>query len=47
MSVYLVLKFSSGSKDLKREVDRSQMIHVLVSLAYQKQMLTFKMIQTF
>jgi hypothetical protein len=42
MSVNLVLKFSSGSKDLMREGERSKTIRVLVGLAHQKQMLTFK-----
>jgi hypothetical protein len=42
MSVYHVLKFSSGSKDLNREGERSKMIHVPVSLAHQRQMLTLK-----
>jgi hypothetical protein len=40
--VCLVLKFSSGSKDLKREGVRSKTIHVPVGLAHQKQMLTLK-----
>jgi hypothetical protein len=42
MSIYPVLKFLSGSKDLKREGERLKMIHVLVGLAHQKQMLTLK-----
>jgi hypothetical protein len=33
MSVYLVLEFSSGSKDLKREGKRLETIHVPVGLA--------------
>jgi hypothetical protein len=42
MNVYLIFKFSSGSKDLKREGKRSKMIHFPVGLAHQKQMLTLK-----
>jgi hypothetical protein len=42
MNVYLVLKFSSGSKNLKREGERSKMICILMGLSCQKQMLTLK-----
>jgi hypothetical protein len=42
MNVYLVLKFLSGSKGLKREGERSKTIRVPVGLARQKQMLTLK-----
>jgi hypothetical protein len=42
MSVYLVLKFSSESKDLMREGERSKTIRVPVGLAHRKQMLTLK-----
>jgi hypothetical protein len=42
MSVYLTLKFSSGSEDLKREDERSKTICIPVSLAHQKQMPTLK-----
>jgi len=42
MSVYLVLKFSSGLKGLKREGKRLEMISAPVVPAHQKQMLTSK-----
>jgi hypothetical protein len=42
MSVYLVPKFLSGSKDLKREGQTLKTIHVPVRLAQRKQMLTLK-----
>jgi hypothetical protein len=42
MNVYVVLKFSSGSKDLKREGQRLKTIHIWVGLALQKHMLTLK-----
>jgi hypothetical protein len=42
MNVYLVLKFSSGSKGLKREGERLKVIHNPVGLARQKLMLTLK-----
>jgi hypothetical protein len=42
MNVYLILKFSSGSKDLKSEGERSKTNCVPVGLARQKQMLTLK-----
>jgi hypothetical protein len=42
MSVYLTLKSSSSSKDVKMEGERSKAICVPVSLARQKQMLTLK-----
>jgi hypothetical protein len=42
MSVYLILKLSSGSKELKREGERSKMVRVPVGLAHQKEMLTLK-----
>ena len=37
MSVYLVLKFSSGFKGLKREGKRSEMISTQVVPAHQKE----------
>jgi hypothetical protein len=42
MNFYLVLKFSSGSKDLKREGERSKMTGIPVGLAHQEQLLTLK-----
>ena len=42
MSVYLVLKFSSGLKGLKGEGKRTEMISAPVIPAHQKQMLTSK-----
>jgi hypothetical protein len=39
MNVCLVLEFSSGSKDLKREGERLKTICILVGLARLKQML--------
>ena len=44
MSVYLVLKFSSGLKGLKGEGKRSETISALVVPAQQKQKLTSKKI---
>jgi len=42
MSVYLVLKFSSGLKSLKWEGKRSETIRATVVPAHQKQTLTSK-----
>ena len=42
MSVYLILKFLSGLKGLKKERKRSEMISAQVVPAHQKQMLTSK-----
>jgi len=42
MSVYLVLKFSSGLKGLKKEGKRLETISTPVIPAHQKQMLTSK-----
>ena len=42
MSVYNVLKFSSGLKGLKGEGKRSEMISAAVVPAHQKQTLTSK-----
>jgi len=42
MSVYLVLKFLSGLKGLKREGKRMKMISAPVIPAHQKQTLTSK-----
>jgi hypothetical protein len=41
-SDYLVLKFSNGTKDLKREGGRLKTIRILVGLAHQKQMPTLE-----
>jgi hypothetical protein len=38
----LILKFSSGSKDIKKEGERLKTISVPVKLAHQKQVLTLK-----
>jgi len=42
MSAYLVRKFLSGLKGLKREGKRSEIISALVVPAHQKQKLTLK-----
>jgi hypothetical protein len=42
MRVYLILKFSSGLKGLKRDGKRSETISVPVVPAHQKQTLTLK-----
>jgi hypothetical protein len=47
MNVYLVLKFSSGSNDLRREGERTVTIRVPVGLAHQKRMLTLKKLMKF
>jgi hypothetical protein len=42
LSVYLILKFSSDSTDLKRAGERLKTIRIPVGLAHQKHMLTLK-----